>query len=132
MTAGLYRPEKGFESNPGSLFPWRPTMKKLRLLAVCVVAGSLAVSGFLILTAAAQTTPPKPQSDDPYQRIFEDQISRTKRYESLIAKQEELMKRQEDLMKRQEEAWTRFTGVVEKWEKQQAQYQKYLDGLGKK
>ena len=70
--------------------------------------------------------------EDAYQQIFQEQIARTKRYEGLLARQEEMMKRQEDLMKRQDEGAARFLSICEKWEKQQAQYQKYLDGLGKK
>jgi hypothetical protein len=86
----------------------------------------------LILSAAAQSPPPVRAPDDAYQQIFQEQIARTKRYEGLLARQEELMKRQEELMKRQEDGAVRFLTIVDRWEKQQAQYQKYLDGVGKK
>jgi hypothetical protein len=35
-------------------------------------------------------------------------------------------------MKKQEAACTRYIAIIDRWEKQQAQYQKYLDSLGKK
>ncbi|HZZ26362.1 MAG TPA: hypothetical protein VFE46_00040 [Pirellulales bacterium] len=108
-------------------------IKKNRILAIFVAALLLSGLSFLILSATAQIpTPTKSPADDAYQRIFEDQIARTKRYEGLLARQEELMKRQEELMKHQDEGAVRFISICEKWDKQQQQYQKYLDGLGKK
>jgi hypothetical protein len=115
------------------LFPtWTRTMKNSRFLSGFIVAAILACGGFLILSAAAQSPMPVKTPDDAYQQIFQDQIARTKRYEGLLARQEELMKRQEELMKRQEEGAKLFISICEKWEKQQTQYQKYLDSLGKK
>jgi hypothetical protein len=107
------------------------TMKKNRLLWAFLATVTVAGGGLFIVSAAAQAPPVKPP-EDAYQQIFQEQIARTKRYEGLLARQEEMMKRQEDLMKRQDEGAARFLSICEKWEKQQAQYQKYLDGLGKK
>jgi hypothetical protein len=108
-------------------------MKTNRFLVGFIVAAILVGCGFLVLSATAQTpTLPKTPADDAYQRIFEDQIARTKRYEGLLARQEELMKRQEELMKHQEDAVVRFMSTLDKWDKAQQQYQKYVDGLGKK
>jgi hypothetical protein len=107
-------------------------MKKNRLVCAFLVTATAACGGFLILSAAAQSPLPVKTPDDAYQQIFQDQITRTKRYEGLLARQEELMKRQEELMKHQEDGAARFISICEKWEKQQSQYQKYLDGLGKK
>jgi hypothetical protein len=107
-------------------------MKKIRLLSVIIVAVIVVSGGFLIVSATAQSPPPIKPPEDAYQQIFQEQIARTKRYEGLLGRQEELMKRQEELMKKQEDGAARFLKVVEKWEKQEAQYQKYLDGLGKK
>ncbi|HTQ38239.1 MAG TPA: hypothetical protein VMJ32_04390 [Pirellulales bacterium] len=108
-------------------------LKKHRILAGLIVAAIVGGFGFLIFSAAAQSPlPAKTPADDAYQRIFEDQIARTKRYEGLLSRQEELMKRQEELMKHQEDAVTRFMTILDKWDKQQQQYQKYLDSLGKK
>jgi hypothetical protein len=107
------------------------TMKKNRLLWALLATATVAGGGFFIVSAAAQAPPPIKPPEDAYQQIFQEQIARTKRYEGLLARQEEMMKRQEDLMKRQEEGAARFLSICDKWEKQQAQYQKYLDGLGK-
>ena len=107
-------------------------MKTSRIVSVFAVAMGIACGGFLILTATAQVPPAVKPPEDAYQQIFQEQIARTKRYEGLLGRQEELMKRQEELMKRQDEGATRFLVILERWEKQQAQYQKYLDGLGKK
>jgi hypothetical protein len=108
-------------------------MKKNRFLAGLIAMAVLSGFGLLILQATAQVPViPKTPADDAYQRIFEDQIARTKRYEGLLARQEELMKRQEELMKHQEDGATRFLVICDKWDKQQQQYQKYLDSLGKK
>jgi hypothetical protein len=106
-------------------------MKTSRIVSVFAVAIGIVCGGFLILTATAQVPAVKPP-EDAYQQIFQEQITRTKRYEGLLGRQEELMKRQEELMKRQETGATRFLAILDRWEKQQAQYQKYLDGLGKK
>jgi hypothetical protein len=108
------------------------TMKTSRLLGLFIVAAIAVCGGILILSAAAQAPPAIKPPEDAYQQIFQEQIARTKRYEGLLGRQEELMKRQEELMKRQEDGAVRFLTIVDKWEKQQAQYQKYLDGLGKK
>jgi hypothetical protein len=109
-----------------------PTMKKNRLQSVIIVATGAICGGFLILSAAAQSPQPIKPPEDAYQQIFQEQLTRAKRYEGLLSHQEDLMKRQEELMKKQEDGAARFLKVVEKWEKQEAQYQKYLDGLGKK
>ena len=103
-----------------------------RLLPGLIVVTVLTVFGCLLLSAMAQIPGAKTPADDAYQRIFDDQIARTKRYEGLLGRQEELMKRQEDLMKRQEEGANRFLTLLDKWDKQQQQYQKYLDSLGRK
>jgi hypothetical protein len=107
-------------------------LKPRRLLPGLIVVAVFAVLGCLLFSARAQVPGVRSPADDAYQRIFEDQIARTKRYEGLLARQEEMMKRQEDLMKRQEEGATRFLTLLDKWDKQQQQYQKYLDSLGKK
>ncbi len=107
-------------------------LKNHRFLAIFLSVAVLGGGSFLILSATAQTPSiPKTPADDAYQRIFEDQIARTKRYEGLLSRQEEMMKHQEDLMKRQEDAVTRFMTILDKWDKQSQQYQKYLDGLKK-
>ncbi len=106
-------------------------MNKNRLVWTLLATAAMAGGGFFIVSAAAQAPPPVKPPEDAYQQIFQEQIARTKRYEGLLARQEELMKRQEELMKRQEDGAVRFLLICDKWEKQQAQYQKYLDGLGK-
>jgi hypothetical protein len=103
-----------------------------RLLPVLILAIVFGVLGCLLLTAIAQVPSARTPADDAYQRIFDDQIARTKRYEGLLTRQEEMMKKQEDLMKRQEEGANRFLTICEKWEKQQQQFQRYLDSLGRK
>jgi hypothetical protein len=106
-------------------------MKTSRIVSVFAMAIGIACGGFLLVTATAQVPPAVKPPEDAYQQIFQEQIARTKRYEGLLARQEEMMKRQEELLKRQEDGAARFLAVLERWEKQQAQYQKYLDGLGK-
>src|SRR5262249_15202042 len=103
-----------------------------RLVIAAILLVCLASGYFLIFSAAAQGPSVSKSPDEAYQQIFQDQIARTKRYEGLLSRQEEMMKRQEDLMKRQEDGATRFLNLLEKWDKQQQQYQKYLDSLGKK
>ncbi|HEY2414792.1 MAG TPA: hypothetical protein VGJ04_11820 [Pirellulales bacterium] len=107
-------------------------MKNNGLVSVLIVSAIISCGGFLVLTAAGQSPMPVKPPEDAYQQIFQEQIARTKRYEGLLARQEEMMKRQEELMKRQEDGAARFLTVIDKWEKQQAQYQKFLDGVGKK
>lgn len=48
------------------------------------------------------------------------------------AKAEELIKRQEADLKQQEDNLARFDKILTVWERQQAQYQKYLDSLPSK
>jgi hypothetical protein len=98
-------------------------MKKSQTIVVASILALSVVASTLILSATAQTSAPaaKP-ADDPYQKIFDEQVTRTKRYEALLAKQEELMKKQDS-------ACTHYLAILDKWDKQQTQYQKYLDSL---
>ncbi|MBK8036450.1 MAG: hypothetical protein IPK22_04845 [Verrucomicrobiaceae bacterium] len=59
------------------------------------------------------------------QRLLDEQSERFKRAE-------ELLKRQEQLMGKQEASFKRFETILDVWEKQQKQYQGYLDTLPKK
>jgi hypothetical protein len=58
------------------------------------------------------------------QQLVRDQEDRAKRVESLLV-------RQEQLMSKQEAAFTRFEKILDTWDQQQKQYQKYLDSLKK-
>ena len=49
----------------------------------------------------------------------------------LLAREEKMMASQESMMARQEQDLERFEKILATWERQQAQYQLYLDSLSK-
>jgi 2-methylisocitrate lyase-like PEP mutase family enzyme len=54
------------------------------------------------------------------------------RTEALLKRHEEMMKQTEEMLKRQQNDVARFEKILGTWERQQVQYQKYLDSLSKK
>jgi septal ring factor EnvC (AmiA/AmiB activator) len=117
-------------------------MHKYRNAAVGL--GLLALVGlWFAFRASAQTKPeqasPATQADQKYQRMLDEQADRAKRAEVMLKEQEAQHKRVETLLAKQEEfferqlrAFKRFEKVLDTWETQQQQYQKYLDTLPKK
>jgi hypothetical protein len=84
--------------------------------------------GFIILQTSGQPTSPTgaaTTSDQDYQRLLNEQASILKRSASLLAQQE-------DFFKKQEAAFRRYERILDTWERQQQQYQRYLDSLPKK
>jgi hypothetical protein len=83
------------------------------------------------------------------QNVYNDQLKRresqqdvfdqqAKRADKLMHEQEEMHQRaegmlttQESFMKKQVDAFVRFEKILDTWERQQQQYQKYLDSLPK-
>ena len=115
---------------------YRKTVVGLSLLALIPILWLVLGANAQIKSepeAAAATT------DQQYQRMLDEQDARFKRGDELLRAQEEAHKRalilftkQEGHIKRQEEYLNRYQNILETWERQQRQYQKYLDSLGKK
>ncbi len=114
-------------------------MHKYRNTALALGILALAVAWF-ILQAHGQNRPePAVQADQQYQKLLDEQADRAKRAEIILKEQEAQHKRiealvaqQEDFLKRQLEAFKRFEKILDTWEAQQRQYQRYLDTLPKK
>ena len=104
----------------------------------------LALAGlWFILHVNAEIKPDNPtssaQTDQQYQQLLDGQADRARRAEFMmkeqegqLARAEALMKAQEALFDRQLKAFARFEKILDTWETQQEQYQKYLDTLPKK
>ena len=50
----------------------------------------------------------------------------------IMARTEALLTQHEKMMKQEEKDFARFEKILDTWQRQQVQYQKYLDSLGKK
>jgi two-component sensor histidine kinase len=71
---------------------------------------------------AAEQLQPHAEMEKRADEMLRVQEDMQKRSEALIVAQEELIKKQQDDA-------ARFGGILETWESQQKQYQKYLDSL---
>jgi hypothetical protein len=116
-------------------------MAKKRVITVSAMIGAFSL--LVICFAAAQTTVEKKGPvnpvDDAYQRIYEaskqqrdsyqkhldEDADRGKRVDALLVKYEEMAAREDGTAKR-------YAKILDTWEKQQLQHQKYLDSLSKK
>ena len=100
-------------------------MNKFRTITIGLALITLSGAWF-VFHANAQPKPDAPSpttaAEQQYQRMLNEQADRFKRTEALL-------KAQEDFFERQLKAFTRFEKVLETWERQQQQYQKYLDTL---
>src|SRR5258705_11336410 len=117
-------------------------MHKFRNVAVGL--GLLALVGlWFAFRSSAQTKPEQPapakQADQQYQRLLDEQADRARRAEVMLKEQEAqhkrvetLLAKQEDFLEKQLRAFKRFEKILDTWETQQQQYQKYLDTLPKK
>ena len=69
------------------------------------------------------------------QKDYDEQLKRQQAqldaYDQQAKRAEELLVTQEQFVKRQLEAFARFEKILDTWESQQKQYQKYLDSLPK-
>jgi hypothetical protein len=69
------------------------------------------------------------------QKDYDEQVKRQQAqldaYDQQNKRGEALLVTQEQLMKRQLDAFARFEKILDTWESQQKQYQKYLDSLAK-
>ena len=113
------------------------TMKRI----VYIIAGAAVVAAVFWFLSASHATAQVTTTniaDAQYQRAVDQQTERSKRYAELLAGQEAmhqhaevLVAKQEQLMARQEADSARFEKILDTWEKQQKQYQRYLDSLAK-
>ena len=65
-------------------------------------------------------------------KAAKDQQESHARNAKIMARAEALLTRQEEMVKRQEKDFARFEKILDTWEREQVQYQKYLDSLGRK
>jgi len=104
------------------------------------IAGALLWSVSIVAVAGQDGSPaPAPSSEEirkqyaaTLDKAAKDQSETHERNVALMDRMEVLLKRQEEMTKRQEQDADRFEKILDGWERQQAQYQKYLDSLGKK
>ncbi len=110
-----------------------------RIVYIITGAAVIAAAFWFLSTshAVAQTTTNE-TSDAQYQRALAEQAEQSKHYAELLKSQdaihqraEALVAKQEQLMARQEADFARFEKILDTWEKQQKQYQRYLDSLTK-
>ena len=78
-------------------------------------------------------------ADQQLQKLFDEQEQHRRRQEKIIKQAEEqsrrleaLLVKQEDFIEKQLRAQARYDRILETWEAQQKQHQRYLDGLPKK
>jgi hypothetical protein len=71
------------------------------------------------------------QAQNDYNEQLKRQEARLEAYDNQAKRAEELLVTQEQFMKKQLEAFGRFQKILDTWETQQKQYQKYLDSLPK-
>lgn len=71
------------------------------------------------------------QSQNEYAEQIQRQQAQLDAYDKQTKRAEDLIATQEQFMKRQLEAFARFENILDTWESQQKQYQKYLDSLAK-
>jgi HSP90 family molecular chaperone len=79
----------------------------------------------------AQRAAEQQERVDHYNQLVRDQQQLLREQEDRAKRVESLLERQEQLMTKQEAAFTRFEKILDTWEQQQKQYQKYLDSLKK-
>ena len=72
-----------------------------------------------------------PQAQNDYNERVKRQQAQLDAYDKQAKRAEDLIAAQEQFMKRQLEAFARFEKILDTWESQQKQYQKYLDSLPK-
>jgi hypothetical protein len=128
-------------------------MQKYRKTAVTISLAIVAAVWF-VLHANAQTAPeaasPTAQREQQYQRLLDDGADHSKQAEVLLKEQEAELKQQEavhkadrkrveamlgeqeNLLARQAKYVTRYEKILDTWESQQKEYQRYLDTLPKK
>jgi len=66
-----------------------------------------------------------PPTDEDFHRLYAEQASILKRGAALLTQQE-------DFIKKQDLAFRHYEKILETWERQQQQYQRYLDSLSKR
>jgi hypothetical protein len=71
------------------------------------------------------------QSQTNYDDQLKQQKAQLDAYDAQSKRADALMTTQEQLMKRQQDDFARFEKILDTWELQQKQYQKYLDSLQK-
>ena len=102
-------------------------MKPRHLILIALVGlTSICIVSSRAKGQPAQNAAPTTQTDD--ERYERD----VKRYEASMKVQEEADKRAAALMTREEELTGRYEKVLATWERQQQEYQRYLDTLPKK
>lgn len=90
-----------------------------------------SIVAFVSETQAA-TTSSIPTSNEIRQQYAATLAKSAKNQEETHAMNLKLIARTEALLTRQENDMARFEKILETWERQQVQYQKYLDSLNKK
>ena len=71
------------------------------------------------------------QARNDYDELVKRQQAQLDAYDKRTKRGEDLIATQEQFMRRQLEAFVRFEKILDTWESQQKQYQKYLDSLAK-
>ena len=104
-------------------------MKTRESLTFIAIVAGLSLCWLMIERAAAQNRTAAQdaaqQSDQQYRQLLDEQASMLKRSATLLTEQEAFFKKQE-------KAFERYERILDTWDKQQRQYQKYLDSLDKK
>ena len=100
-------------------------MKTREIAAAFAILFIVGLAGTAISQNNPKTPPGANSADQQLQQMLNDQEAILKRSASLLTVQEEFMKRQDIAFKRYEK-------ILETWEQQQQQYQRYLDSLAKK
>lgn len=108
---------------------------------VCILTGAAVIAAafwFLSAAYAGAQTATNETSDAQYQHALAEQAERSKHSAELLKSQDALHQRaevligkQEQMMTRQEADFARFEKILDTWEQQQKQYQRYLDSLTK-
>jgi cell shape-determining protein MreC len=111
-------------------------MKRQRYIIVAIVVVGLILAWQLASRSVAQSST---NADDPTQSMRDQYQARAARYEAMLKTQEDGMKRHDELesrierlQTRMEQSQERFEKILGTWERQQKQYQAYLDSLEKK
>lgn len=103
-------------------------MNHVKNVVVVIVAG---IIGLFIynLGAASQSSQHASTQVEQTDQIIEKNMKLGDKYETQMDRSIKLLERQEQILTREEADFDRFEKILATWERQQAEYQKYLDGL---
>jgi hypothetical protein len=104
---------------------WAVSVAFVGVVSFCLLAPHVS-------RATSVQTNDAPAEEDPYKRALEVYNAQAKQAEEQAKRSEALLARGEVFLKQQEEAFKRYEKILDTWERQQQEYQKYLDTLPKK